>query len=90
MFSRRSAGGRAIAGLMPVIVAGLLARSPTWTNTRYSRFCRARNTGDAGMGMGMAFVQATIRRIGGRIWFDSSEGVGTTFYLQLHKNIAKG
>jgi PAS domain S-box-containing protein len=32
-----------------------------------------------GEGMGLAYVQALVRRQGGRIWFDSEPGVGTTF-----------
>lgn len=51
-------------------------------------FRRARNTLNIrGQGMGMTFVQATLRRLGGTIWFDSTQGVGTTFYIGLPKNI---
>ncbi len=47
-------------------------------------FRRARNTGDVhGLGMGMAYVKATVRRLGGSIWFDSTLNEGTTFYLRL-------
>ena len=54
-------------------------------------FRRARNSSDVrGLGMGMTFVQATVRRLGGSIWFESTEGVGTTFYLRLPKTITKG
>ena len=49
-------------------------------------FRRARNTTDVrGLGMGMAFVQATLRRLGGSIWFESEPGKGTTFYFRLPK-----
>jgi PAS domain S-box-containing protein len=52
----------------------------------FQSFRRARNTSDVrGLGMGMTFVQATIRRLGGRIWFDSEVGKGTTFYFALPK-----
>ena len=34
-----------------------------------------------GMGMGMAFVMATMRKLGGSVWFESTLGQGTTFYL---------
>ncbi len=47
-------------------------------------FRRAGNAGDVrGAGMGMAYVKATLRKLGGRIWFQSSPGVGTTFYVSL-------
>lgn len=47
-------------------------------------FRRASNSGNVrGAGMGMAYVKATVRKLGGRIWFDSRLGEGTTFYLLL-------
>ena len=49
-------------------------------------FRRARNTGDVrGLGMGMAFVKATLQKLGGAIWCDSHLGTGTTFYIRLPK-----
>lgn len=56
----------------------------------FQSFRRARNTSDVrGLGMGMTFVQATIRRLGGSIWFQSKAGDGTTFYLRLPKKVYK-
>lgn len=47
-------------------------------------FRRAGNTGEVrGAGMGMAFVKAVIRKLGGRIWFESVMGEGTTFYFSI-------
>ncbi len=47
-------------------------------------FRRARNTGDVrGLGMGMAFVKASLRKMNGSIWFQSKVDEGTTFYFQL-------
>jgi len=47
-------------------------------------FRRARNTNNVrGLGIGMTFVQASLRRLGGAIWFDSAPGEGTTFYFRL-------
>jgi PAS domain S-box-containing protein len=52
-------------------------------------FRRARNTGNVrGLGLGMAFVKATLRKLGGSIWFDSTVDVGTTFYVSLPKKAA--
>ena len=49
-------------------------------------FRRARNTGDVrGVGMGLAFVRTTIRKMGGRIWYDSEPDKGTTFYIAIPK-----
>ncbi len=51
-------------------------------------FRRARNTGDVrGLGLGMAFVKATLRKMSGAIWFESSVDVGTTFYVSLPKKV---
>lgn len=47
-------------------------------------FRRAGNSADIrGSGLGMAFVKATLRKLGGRIWFDSVLNEGTTFTFTL-------
>jgi len=47
-------------------------------------FRRARNANDVrGMGMGLAYVKATLRKLDGIIWFDSVLGEGTSFHFQL-------
>lgn len=47
-------------------------------------FQRARNSGDVrGAGMGLAFVKASVRKMGGRIWFESEVDKGTIFYVAL-------
>ena len=54
-------------------------------------FKRARNTDTVrGLGMGMAFVKATVRKLGGSIWCNSVLGEGTTFYVQLPRDMKKG
>lgn len=49
-------------------------------------FRRARNTGEvAGLGLGMAYVKATLRRLSGGIWFESQVNKGTRFHVRLPK-----
>jgi PAS domain S-box-containing protein len=50
-------------------------------------FRRARNASDVrGLGMGMTFIQAMLRQLGGAIWFDSSTE-GTIFHFSLSKHV---
>jgi PAS domain S-box-containing protein len=50
----------------------------------FSIFRRGNNSGNIrGAGMGLAFVKATIRKMGGKIWYESVPDVGTTFYVSL-------
>ncbi len=54
------------------------------TGRVFNIFRRARNSGDVrGLGLGMAFVKATLRKMNGAIWFDSTLDVGTTFHVRL-------
>ncbi len=43
-----------------------------------------------GEGMGLPYVQALVRRHGGRIWCESELGVGTTFNFTIPNHIAEG
>ncbi len=47
----------------------------------FRRGANARDT--RGIGMGMAYVKTTLRKLGGRVWFDSVLGEGTTFHFTL-------
>jgi PAS domain S-box-containing protein len=52
----------------------------------FQRFARASNVHDhqiAGTGLGLFVCRELVERHGGHIWFNSAEGVGTTFFLTL-------
>ena len=51
----------------------------------FERFHRAGNQDRSisGMGIGLYLVNELVTRHGGRVWAESSEGVGSTFYVQL-------
>ncbi|MCC6803181.1 MAG: PAS domain-containing protein, partial [Anaerolineae bacterium] len=49
----------------------------------FELFRRGSDVSAPGEGMGLAYVQALIRRHEGRIWFDSQPGIGTTFSFAI-------
>jgi signal transduction histidine kinase/putative methionine-R-sulfoxide reductase with GAF domain len=56
----------------------------------FAPFRRAGRQDVPGEGMGLAYVQALVRRHGGRIWCESEPGVGTTFTFTLSNHLEKG
>lgn len=50
---------------------------------RFGRADNARERGIAGSGLGLYLSRELIERQGGSLWFESSEGVGTTFTFEL-------
>lgn len=51
----------------------------------FEPFHRASTSTAEGEGMGLAYVQALVKRHGGRIWFVSQPGEGSTFSFSLPK-----
>jgi signal transduction histidine kinase len=50
----------------------------------FKKFFRARTSGEQkGSGLGLFINKSIIERLGGKIWFESEEGEGTTFYFTL-------
>jgi len=50
----------------------------------FDKFFRAKNaqlSQTDGNGLGLYFVKWVMDQHGGKVWFDSKEGIGTTFYL---------
>jgi signal transduction histidine kinase len=40
-------------------------------------------TKSSGTGLGLAFVKNSIENSGGKVWFETASGQGTTFYISL-------
>lgn len=40
-------------------------------------------TKTAGMGLGLAMVKSIVETFGGKIWFETSRGIGTSFFVSL-------
>jgi signal transduction histidine kinase len=55
----------------------------------FERFHRASNLNRSmsGLGIGLYLAKELVTRHGGRIWVESSEGQGSTFYILLPRNV---
>ncbi|QBO36193.1 cell wall metabolism sensor histidine kinase WalK [Periweissella cryptocerci] len=50
---------------------------------RFYRVDKARSRAQGGTGLGLAISKEVVTMLGGRIWVDSVEGKGSTFYISL-------
>lgn len=41
-----------------------------------------------GAGLGLTFCKSMIEQLGGSIWFESSKGIGTTFFIKFPVEVA--
>lgn len=57
---------------------------------RFSRADNARERGISGTGLGLYLCRELIGRQGGHLWFESAEGIGTTFTFDLPHWIEPG
>jgi len=53
-------------------------------------FRRIATTDIPGEGVGLSYVQTLVRRHGGRIWFESQPGAGTTFSFTISNDLPEG
>lgn len=52
----------------------------------FTKLFRAENIRDkepSGTGLGLYLVKSLVNKLNGKVWFESEEGVGTTFYVKL-------
>lgn len=57
--------------------------APADSDKVFEVFRRAGRQDVPGEGMGLAYVKTMVRRLGGRVWYDSVPGEGTTFHIAV-------
>lgn len=73
---------------------GIPAAQQSKIFTKLFRADNARQLVGEGSGLGLYITKALIEQVGGKIWFESAENKGTTFYVKLltsdHKSNQRG
>lgn len=62
---------------------GIPAKDVQHVFDRFFRVDKARSRKQGGTGLGLAISKEIIEQFGGRIWLESTEGQGTTFFIAL-------
>jgi PAS domain S-box-containing protein len=62
---------------------GIPARQQSLIFGRFMRADNARHAGIHGTGLGLYISRGVIEQLGGRLWFESEEGKGATFFVSL-------
>ncbi len=65
---------------------GIPENSQSKIFTKLFRADNARTKDPSGTGLGLYIIKATIEQTGGKIWFDSKENQGSTFYVSIPLN----
>jgi signal transduction histidine kinase len=50
---------------------------------RFAQADGADSRRQGGTGLGLSICKTIVEELGGHIWFDTAEGIGTTFYVEL-------
>ncbi len=66
---------------------GIAAKDLPHIFNRFYRADASRNSSKRGSGLGLAIVSKIISDHGGKVWAESIEGVGTSFYFTLKKEV---
>ena len=67
---------------------GIAAKNLPHIFDRFFRADASRNSSKRGSGLGLAIVKRIISDHGGKVWAESIEGVGSSFYFTLKKDIS--